>query len=277
MRILIAAIALAVASAAPVAAATIVYNDFSSAAGLTLNGNAAVANDGSRDVLRVTPSAEFQSGSVFSTSTVSLTSDYSFSTKFRFNFNTQDTVGFAGADGLVFVIQTSSDAVGGAGGSIGYGGINNSIGIEFDNFDNGAGDGDPDGNHVGINQNGSVFSLATETSPFDLDAGTDLFAWIDYNGATGLLEVRLNDQDSRPTDALLGYTFASGLDTILGTTDAYVGFTSGTGNGYANHDVVSWEFRDTFDPVVDVPEPATLTMLGAGLLGLGALRRRRWT
>lgn len=69
-------------------AATISYNNFSSTAGLQLNGNAAAATDGnSRSVLSVTPSLGGQSGSAFSTSAVNLGSNVSFSTKFSFNFN----------------------------------------------------------------------------------------------------------------------------------------------------------------------------------------------
>ena len=68
-------------------ATTISYTDFSSISGLQLNGNAAVATDNtSRNVLRVTPSTFGQSGSVFSTSAVTLGADVSFSTKFSFNF-----------------------------------------------------------------------------------------------------------------------------------------------------------------------------------------------
>jgi len=63
-------------------AAVISYTDFSSVAGLTINGNAAQAGN----VLRVTPANFSQSGSAFSTSTVSLASNASFSTYFQFRF-----------------------------------------------------------------------------------------------------------------------------------------------------------------------------------------------
>ena len=63
-------------------AAVISYPDFSSVAGLTLNGNAAQVGN----VLRLTPANYGESGSAFSTSTVSLASNASFSTFFQFRF-----------------------------------------------------------------------------------------------------------------------------------------------------------------------------------------------
>lgn len=189
------------ASVTAASATTILFNDFSSTAGLTLNGNAAAAVDDSlRNVLRVTPATGNQSGSAFSTAAVTLNSNVSFSTKFRFNFNHQ---GNGGADGLVFVVQTVSNSVGGLGGGIGYAGLGNSVGVEFDNWNNGGGDGN-NGNHVGIDINGNMSSVARNDAPgFTLDSSTDLVAWVDYNGATDQLEVRLNNSDTRPLLAML--------------------------------------------------------------------------
>lgn len=271
-------LALGVSASMNTFAATISYSDFSSTAGLQLNGDAAAATDSSsRNVLRVTPSTFSQSGSAFSTSAVNLDSNVSFSTKFSFNFN-QPVNG--GADGLVFVVQTVSNTAGGGGGGIGYEGLLNSVGVEFDNWNNGGVDSNND-NHVGIDLNGNVNSVAINTSlPVVLDTGVDLFSWIDYNGVTDLLEVRLSNVDFRPASSLLSYVVD--LAAILGTTNAYVGFTSGTGDASGNHDVISWEFRDTFAPVDvvpdpnPVPEPMTLLLMGAGLLGFAAIRKSRF-
>src|SRR3569832_2380932 len=63
-------------------AAVISYPDFFCVVGLTLNGNAAQVGN----VLRLTPANYGESGSAFSTSTVSLASNASFSTFFQFRF-----------------------------------------------------------------------------------------------------------------------------------------------------------------------------------------------
>lgn len=73
------------------------------------------------------------SGGAFLTNAISLANDASFGTAFSFQitnpFNT-------GAGGIVFVVQTVANNVGGGGG-IGYAGRANSVGVEFDTWDNG--------------------------------------------------------------------------------------------------------------------------------------------
>ncbi len=276
---------LAFSHGAPASAAALLYTDFSNLTGLQLNGvtstiHACTGGVGStcsavndlhgHNVLRLTNNTS-QAGSAFSTTAISLDQNASFSTSFQFHFTDQQN---GGADGIVFVVQTVSNTAGGSGGGIGYAGLTNSVGIEFDNWNNGGGDGHSD-NHVGINLGGSVSSVALNTSPgFTLDSGDLITAWVDYDGTTDTLEVRANTTGTRPTTALLSYNVD--LVAELGSTDAFVGFTSGTGSAGADHDIVSWQFNSEFNPIdtIGVPEPGMLAIFGIGLLGLGLMRRR---
>lgn len=268
------ATALATLLSTAASAAVIQYADFSSVAGLTLNSNAAQVGN----VLRVTPATWSQAGSAFSTSTVSLAANASFSTYFQFRFTGaggwNDGIG-PGADGLVFVVQTVGNNVGGAGGGIGYLGLANSVGIEFDTWRN-----DPydlgSSNHIGIDVNGSITSLVqAEVTEADMNNGDIWNAWVDYNGSTQLLEARLSRSAIRPGTAMVSLTRDLAVD--LGTLDAFVGFTSGTGSAFANHDVLTWTLENRFAPIGggQVPEPTTLALVGGALAMLAGVSRRR--
>ena len=276
--------AMAAAMAGPASAVTLLYNDFSDLTGLQLNGVtstihscsggvgstcSAVTDLHNENVLRLTNTTS-QSGSAFSTTAISLDQNASFSTKFTFHFTDQQN---GGADGIVFVLQTASNTAGGSGGGIGYQGIGNSVGVEFDNWDNGGGDGNSD-NHAGINLNGNVSSVALTTAIPLLDSGALFTAWVDYDGVNNLLEVRANTTGIRDAVALLSYTVDLTDAAYLGNNPVFAGFTSGTGSAGADHDIVSWEFRSEFNPI-DTPEPAALGLLGLGLIGLGLATRRR--
>jgi MYXO-CTERM domain-containing protein len=59
---------------------------------------------------------------------------------------------------------------------------------------------------------------------------------------------------------------------VFGTvgSQAFVGFSAGTGLGTGNNDILSWSFTSQDN----VPEPATAGFFALGLAALGLLRRR---
>lgn len=265
------ALAAGVLAAPSNASSQVSYVDFSSVAGLQINGNA--FQNGNK--LTLTPAAGGQSGSAFSTNTVLLNSTVSFSTVFSFEILARGGLA-GGADGLTFTVQTNSNNVGASGGGIGYQGIGNSVAVEFDTYNN----GEPGGsNHVGINTNGSMNSIQSTAFGVDFDNAATWFAWVDYDGVADLLEVRWANSSTRPLVSMLS---AAGIDlpAILGNPNVYVGFTSGTGAGWGEHNILSWNFQDDYNsggaPLpTTTPEPASIVLMATGLAIVGIVRRRR--
>lgn len=190
--------------------------------------------------LRITPAEINKSGSAFYRDRVSLADERSFSTYFTLKMH-----GGTGADGITFAIQTDSNTAGTTGSGLGYGGIKPSIGIEFDTFSN---EGEPDGNHVGINKDGNVNSTVenSEDPGFTLDDGK-IHAWVDYDGNNDKLSVYVSQTADRPNEPLI--TKNIDLTEILDMNEVYVGFTAATGGSTNNHDVLSWYFQNKYDPI----------------------------
>nr|WP_052314663.1 PEP-CTERM sorting domain-containing protein [Desulfobacter postgatei] len=179
------------------------------------------------------------------------------------------------------MVQSVSSSIGGAGGGIGYAGISPSVGVEFDTWGN-ASLHDPSSNHIGIDVNGvldhgsgspNTVNVGHDSDPTKgFDNGQIWYSWIDYNGTT--LDVRLSENNLRPDSPILSRDLD--IPNILGVSDAFVGFTSGTGADYGNHDILAWEYRDEFDPIHNqIPEPATFLLFGLGILGIAGVSRKK--
>ena len=175
-------------------AITVEQNGLIDPSNFTLNNSAQFWNS---SVLRLT-NDYWQSGSAFLANTIALSNNTSFNSYFQFQITNSDGVGDddgAGADGLVFIIQTIANNAGSVGGGIGYEGINKSLGIEFDTFQNSS--GDINGNHVGVDLNGDINSVIAQPVTNRLNNGNIWNAWVDYNGSTDVLEVRVSETNQR--------------------------------------------------------------------------------
>ena len=210
---------------------------------VNLNGNATLL--ASPDGIRLTPALGEKAGSAFWKSRMRLASDRSFSSYFVISTSAPGGNEPKGADGIVFSLQTQSNLAGGTGGGLGYKGITPSIGVEFDTWQNDD-VSDPNDNHVGLDVGGSVASVATSTAlPGQIQDNT-WHVWVDYNGATQNLQVRMSATNNRPADPVLNTT--RDLSGDIGQ-DVYVGFTAGTGGAWENHDVQTFYFASEYLPI----------------------------
>ncbi|MEP6605293.1 MAG: hypothetical protein ABJA60_04160, partial [Nitrosospira sp.] len=221
----------------------------------------------------------WQAGSAFYATPFLLGGNASFSSYFEFQF--APTSQWGGADGMVFVIQNTGKNVGTTGGGIGYGGLGHSIGVEFDDWNNGDGDGN-NANHTGIDINGNVNSVVrADVLPAQLDSGAIFHVWVDYDGIADLMEVRLGLNSIRPSNSLMSYNVD--LASLLGSTNAYMGFTSGTGSVGSYHDIRNWIVEEQVNPIAlaesasqPIPEPHVLSLFFVALLAYAyTIRVRR--
>ncbi len=221
-----------------------------------------------------------------------------FTAYFAFKF-TPNPQAFATADGVAFVIQNSAgggidasgcaatgsglNIVGGNGGCIGYGGIDNSVAIELDTYrnfwdpnDNGASNDDnhvavmncgagqansPDHNgpcQVSLNLNGVNVPALIDPPGVTLADGNVHQVVVEYSGPNEatpyLLQIFID-----PPFVAGTHTPAPGATPVLQGTynigenvnlmnsgsandSAYVGFTSATGGGDEQHEIMAWTF-----------------------------------
>jgi hypothetical protein len=228
------------ASAAPATAGGLNFSGGFASAGstLALNGSATISGS----ALQLT-NGSAQAASAFSANKVSISH---FTTQFR--FQVQDLTN-PGADGFTFCIQgAAANAIGLQGGGLGYGpdaagdpgGIPTSVAIKFDLFDN-AGEGN---DSTGLYTNGaaptSAGSINLSSTGINLHSGHVFNVAMTYDGTT--LSVTITDT---VTNAAATQSYAVNIASIVGSSNAYVGFTAGTGGLFSNQKIQSWTFTPT--------------------------------
>lgn len=198
-----------------------------------LNGNGGQADLGN-DCFRITQAQNGQFGSMWYRKKADLSQD--FDLQANLNFGTQDG---NGADGIVFAFQDVCTSAGGGGGGIGIFGVNPSLFVEFDTWQNGEYN-DPSYDHIGILKNGDVThnsanSLVPATGIVsgngNVENGQDYQVRIWWTAADSTLRVYVNN-DLRAT-----YSANVVNDIFNGSPYVYWGFTAATGGYNNNHQV----------------------------------------
>jgi len=257
------------------------YSDFTSVAGLALNGSAAQGSPvppETATVLRLMDGfgSNGQASSAWFDHLVPVANG--FTVNFTFNINT--CVGGSCADGFAFLVQnsaTATGALGGFGGYLGYAyddlhdvaGIDDSLAIEFDDFQNGNFD-DPNTHHLAAQSCGTaqntanhlVCNLSLANIPFILPDSTNHRVEIAY--VPGNLYTTIDSRVLMTTPVDL-----SNLLSLNGGA-AYIGFTAGAGSFGENSDILNWSFStryNAFGTVIsssnpsDVGQPVTFTAI----------------
>jgi hypothetical protein len=219
-------------------------------------------------LLRLTDAGGSEGGTVFSNNRVNITN---FSTTFVFRFS-EGTV--PRADGITFIIQSNNpQALGGGGGALGYGGINNSVAIKFDLFNN-TGDAsegmDPYGS-TGLFTNGRTPTIRQAGLPADVpDISIDLQpsgyqldnqhmhqVTLTYDGT-----VLHEDILDLATGAEFSHDYAVDIRRFVGGDTAYVGFGGGTGGLTAIEDIQNWTYTPGPEVLPATPGGVHVTSVG---------------
>jgi hypothetical protein len=201
-------------------------SDGLTASSLSLNNGPTVTGG----VLQLTDGGTGEMRSAWSTTAVPISG---FTTDFTFQMLS------AVADGMTFTIQNDPKgiwALGGGGSGLGYQGIQNSVALKFDIY-NDAGEGT---DSIGVYTDGAAPTMpATDlsSSGVTLLSGDLMHAHLVYSGTT--LTVTLTDTK---TGASVVNQFTVNIPSIVGGTTAYVGFTGSTGSNTAVQQVTSWSY-----------------------------------
>ncbi len=210
---------------------------FSSVAGLTLNGST-IATDDSR--LQLTNGQDNEAGSVFWNTPIGI---QAFTTDFSFQLSQ------AQADGFTFTIQNvGPTALGGAGGGLGYSGINNSVAIKFDIYSN-SGEGT---DSTGVYTDGAqpkTPAVDMTSSGVLLNSGDSMLAHVTYDGTTLIMNL---------LDLVTNKSFTLkdpiNIPQVVGSNTAYVGFTGGTGGLSASQKILYWTYAtQSVTPITSAP------------------------
>lgn len=156
-----------------------------------------------------------------------------------------------GMDGMAFVIQGAGITVDPSTtmDSNGYAGINNSVAFILDTR-NSVVASDQNDNHIAIHKNGDVSTHYHQFIPSqDMNDNTAYnWVWIEYDNPANNLRVYMTTvtnttTQTKPQKPLINHVFSEPLSSILGTTNAYIGFTARTPTKFPpqSHRITRWK------------------------------------
>jgi len=190
-----------------------------------LNGNGSQNWDGG-NCYTLTADQQAAFGSMWYKQKVDLTQDFDMTSNLNFGTNNSP-----GADGITFAFQNVCTSAGVAGQDIGIGGVNPSLVVEFDTYQNTV-YSDPAYDHLGIQKNGNLNHGSTSqlVAPVQIDPtninvenGTDYLVRINWIASTQVLNVYVNG------NLRTSYTGDIVAQIFGGSPYVYWGFTAGTG------------------------------------------------
>lgn len=188
-----------------------------------------------------------------------------------------------GGDGFAFVVHSDrngANAIGGDGQELGYGGIENSLAIEFDTWTNTQqGSNDLFYDHISIHSasqgintsnaktmlgywrpvdlaDGKIHRTRVQYLPYieekyivSMTANDKLLPYLKDNGEgrrLGTLAVFIDDGIDK-NEPIVAIPLNLSILLDLPQSMAYVGFTASTGLKWENHDILEWHWCDSAD------------------------------
>jgi hypothetical protein len=153
------------------------------------------------------------------------------------------------ADGFTFFLQTNSaTALGGAGGSLGYQGVPNSVIVKFDVFDN---EGETanstglffGGGFPGLPHNAGEVNFALDPNNVNLRSQSTKTITLTYNGTT-LIETIHDPDPGKTNNGDFTATYTVDIPGLVGGDTAYAGFSGGTGGLFSLQDILNWKYAE---------------------------------
>lgn len=238
---------------------------FTAKADYVVNGSASATGN---DCFIITPDQYSQVGSVWYSNFMLLDYDFDFTFQVFLGYND------GGADGIAFVMQPISTGLGSSGGGLGYEGINPSIIVEYDTWQN----SDPYYDHIAVQRNGDPnTSGAAVAGPVWASSTSD-------NIEDGLWHSTRIAWDAETTtlsvyfDGVLRLTYTNDMvnNTFGGNPSVYWGWTGATGAARNLQQVCVTSLYFAEEGKIPVPvSPWALGIAIAMILGATILRFRR--